>query len=275
VQSIDPATGAVIKAVAPSCPANPNTPWALELRPGDQIRAVPNSDDVLAIFGFGDGCAVRWAPDSGAPRWAARISGSSSFSQDEVLMGDADLVAPSTGGPSVSLSLADGAVRMLEGPADTTVEPIAIVGRTGIGASATNRGTPKRGLVAWDLASGKRLWAVRLPGDPQPSTISAYGSSDALFEGSPRFVVQPTPDGATVVTFTGEPRSFSFAAIDLEDGTLGPPVERGLVARYETGTISLTVESNAPERLLISVDSLLQALPPNGRGTVVAYPDGD
>ena len=96
VQELDAATGKAIRTLAPTCPADDQTPWVLEASPGDRVRTVPGSDDVVMAFGFGDGCVVRWSPASGQVRWSERISGSSSFSQDEVLVGDEDLVAPTT-----------------------------------------------------------------------------------------------------------------------------------------------------------------------------------
>lgn len=272
VQLLDPADGRVLRTVAPTCPGEGSTPWELEMRPGDQVHAVPGSDDVVALFGFGEGCAVRWAPDSGAPRWASRIEGVSSVSPEAVLVGDEDLVAPSSSTQSVAVALDDGAVRVLDHPVDTSVEPIQIVGRTLLGASATSRGTPKRGLAAWDLATGERTWGIRIPGDPEPVSYLDGFSSDALFDGSPRFLVQPTVDGADVVTFEGEQRTFAVRALDLGDGTLGPEVRRGLLARYDSGTVSLTVEGIEADRLIVSVDNALQALPPGGRGPVVGYP---
>ena len=102
----------------------------------------------------------------------------------------------------------------------------------------------------------------------------SFGSSDALFDDNPRFVVQPTVDGANVVIFEGEQRTFSVAAVDLADGTLGPETRRRFLTRYESGTVSLTIEDVSRQRLIVSIDNALQALPPDGRGLVVGFPDG-
>ncbi|MCB0961307.1 MAG: PQQ-like beta-propeller repeat protein, partial [Acidimicrobiales bacterium] len=276
VRQLDPATGRPVRVVTPSCAGDAQAPWTIEASPGDRVYGVAGSDDVVMAFGFGDGCVVRWEPDGGIPRWAVRVPGISTLSRGEVLVGDEDLVAGTSNDDILAVALDDGTARRLAPPPDTSAVPLEIVGRTLVGASETSRGTPRRGLVGWDLATGERRWAERVAGDPEPTSSDAeWATSDALFEGSPRLLLQPTAEGADVVVFEGEQRTFSVSALDLADGSMGPEVRRGLLARYESGTVSLTVEHVGPERIVVSVDNALQALPSGGRGPVVGFPDGD
>ncbi|MEZ5138239.1 MAG: PQQ-binding-like beta-propeller repeat protein [Acidimicrobiales bacterium] len=276
VLQLDPDTGQVVHAISPSCVGEEQASWLTEASPGDRVFGVPGSDDVVMAFGFGDGCVVRWEPDAGAVRWATLVPDVSTLSRGQVLVGDDDLVAGTSNDDILAVALDDGTARRLAPPPDTSVDPLAVVGRTLVGASATSRGTPRRGLVGWDLATGERRWAERLEGDPEPtSSDPEWATSDALFEGSPRLLLQPTADGVDVVVFEGEQRTFSVAPLDLADGSMGAEVRRGLLTRYESGTVSLTVEHVSPERIVVSVDNALQALPSGGRGPVVGFPDGD
>ncbi|MCB1038611.1 MAG: PQQ-binding-like beta-propeller repeat protein [Acidimicrobiales bacterium] len=274
VQTVDPATGKTVRTVTPSCEPTARLPWSLQLSPGDPVREIPGAGDVLAVFGFGESCAVRWNPGTGAIRWATTFAESGSISQDGVVVGAHDVVAPSTSSTIAVLDLETHESRNLEAPADTTVVPAQIVGRTLVAGSATNRGTPKRGLVGWDLTSGERTWAVRLSGDPELIAPDPYFSSDALFEGSPRVLLVPDGDDLRAFTFDGEQRTFAVATVDLATGDLRGGARRGFLSRYDAGTPSLTVEAVLPDRVLVSIDNALQALPPDGNGTVVGFPDG-
>lgn len=274
VQVVSPATGRVARTTTPRCPEDADTPWELELSPGDDVHPVGETDDVVAAFGFGDVCVVRWNAETGVFAWTSRLIGASSIRSQDVLVGDSDLVAATTNSALVTVDLTTGKAVQLTGPADTSLEVDEIIGRTLVAATSTNRGTPKRGLAGWDLASGERRWAIRLPGDPQLSTKYAF-SSDALFPGSPRYVLVPTVDGANVFTFEGDERTFTATPLDLTEGTLGAEVRRGFSSKYDSGTPSLGVESVERDRLVVSVDGLTQAIPSSGRGTVVAFPGED
>jgi outer membrane protein assembly factor BamB len=272
VQVVSPTTGRVARTVTPTCPEDDDTPWQLELSPGDPVHAVGETDDVVAAFGFGDVCLVRWNAESGTVAWTSRLINASGIRDQDVLVGDRDLVASTTSSALVAVDLTSGEAVQLTGPADTALELDSIVGRTLVATTATTRGTPRRGLAAWDLEAGERLWAIRLPGDPSPT--SGF-SSDALFDGSPVVELVPTVDGMTAFTFRGEDRTFAATPIDLSDGALGTEVRRRFLGRYDSGTPTLTIEGSVPDRLIISVDSVAQALPISGRGTLAGYPDVD
>jgi hypothetical protein len=259
----------VARSTSPTCPKEADTPWDLELAPGDPVHAVGETDDLVAVFGFGDVCVVRWNAESGEVSWTSRLIGATSVRDQDVFVGDRDLVVATTDAVLVTVDLATGVAVQLDAPTDTMIEVDSIVGRTLVAATATTRGTPRRGLAAWDLERAERLFAVRLPGDPSPTTDF---SSDALFDGSPVFVLAPTVDGASVFTFEGEGRTFAATPIDLADGTLGTEVRRAFLSRYDSGTPSVSIEAVDPDRVIITVDSLTQAIPITGRGAVVGFP---
>ncbi len=78
---------------------------------------------------------------------------------------------------------------------------------------------------------------------------------------------------AQVVTFFGEDRVVDTQSLDLATGELGRPNRRTYLSRYSTsGTPSLTVEDISPDRLIISVDSLLEVVPlPDGE--ILRWPE--
>jgi outer membrane protein assembly factor BamB len=275
VAMVDPANGKTIRSTTPQCPKG-DSPWDLAMSAGDEVRGVPGSRDVMAVFGFGDSCVVRWDPATSAIRWTSRLTGLGSFDEDEVLASDRDLVIGTSGAPIVTVYLPNGKARVLSPLAgDVDATPSQIVGRTLVASTVTTRGTPKGGLAAWDLSNGERTWANASLGNAQPVTTGRYRSSDALFDGTPRSLLVPVGDGLNVFVFEGTEGTFSVAPLDLATGALGTQVRRGFLSRYDSGTVSLTIEGQSGDRLLVSIDHLLQSLPVSGKGDVVSFPEKD
>lgn len=271
---VDPATGKTIRATTPTCPKGSQTPWDLALSPGDEIRPVPNSKDVMAVFGFGDTCVVRWDPATSAIKWTSRLTGLSTYDEEEVVAGVDDLVFGGAGEVLITVDVHSGKARQLEVSGDDVdATPSQIVGRTLVALTVTTRGTPKGGMAAWDLETGERLWANASLGTAQPVSSSRYHSSDALFDGTPRSLLVPVGDGLNSFVFEGTDRTFTVAPVDLETGELGTQVRRGFITRYDSGTVSLTIEGQTEDRLMVSIDNLLQSLPVSGKGDVVSYPE--
>ena len=271
----DPATGKGLRTIAPTCPKAGDTPWDLEMAAGDPVLAVPGGKDVMAAFGFGDACVVRWEPASGTVRWTSRLTNMSTIQEDGMAIGERDLVLSNGSGQLVTIYLPNGKARQIETPSDQQVKPNLIVGRTLVADTLTARGTPKAGLTAWDLSTGDRLWAQSDLGTAQPVSTGSYHSSDALFDGSPRSLLVRVGDGINVFVFEGTEGTFTVSPLDLDSGDLGAEVRRAFIREWEAGTPSLTVEGIDQARLLISIDSLLQELPVSGRGPVEAYPPPD
>jgi outer membrane protein assembly factor BamB len=277
VALVDPANGKTIRTTTPQCPKGQNTPWDLAMSAGDEVLPVPGSSDVFAVFGFGDGCVVRWAPESGAIKWTSRLDGLGSIDADEVLTGERDLVIGTTGSPIVTVYLPNGKARVLDPMSgDVGAEPSQIVGRTLVAMTVTTRGTPRGGLAAWDLSTGQRTWANASLGTAQPATSGAGShSSDALFDDTSRSLLVPVGDGLNVFVFEGTNRTFRVSPLDLTTGDLGTEVRRAFFTRYDSGTVSLTVEGQSGPRLIVSIDNLLQSLPVSGKGDIVPYPEKD
>ena len=270
----DPGTGHTIRATVPTCPDSKDSYNTVEMASGDRVRAVPGSSDVFAVFGYSDGCVVRWSPATGVTQWTTRLVESGSLQQDEVQVGDRDLVVATNGNKLVTLYLPNGNPRLLAVPADVNAKPDQIVGRTLVADSTTNRGTPKGGLIAWDLGTGERLWAQSSLGSAQPVSSGPYFNSDALFDGTPRFVLVPVAGGGIdLFVFEGTDYTFSVAPLDLGDGHLGTALRRAYLTRYASGTPSLTIEGVDGPRLVVSIDTLLQAIPVSGKGPLVSYPE--
>ncbi len=272
VQLVDPATGRTVRSTAPTCPKKEGTYYELEMSAGDRVLPLKGSNDVVAAFGFSDACVVRWDPASGTVKWTSRLDGASSLQDDATVLSQTDLVVTTSANAIVHIDLRTGVAKVLDAPADSRATPARIVGRTLVADLVTVRGTPKGGLIAWDLASGKRLWAQSQLGNAQPTSKGSYTNSDALFDGTPRSVLVSAGDGLNVFVFDGESRTFSVRPLDLATGDLGTEVKRAFLARYDSGTPSLTVEAVTPTHLLISIDSQLQTIPVSGKGDVVGYP---
>lgn len=72
VRTVDPITGQDQGGFGPEC-VDLGGALAVRLAPSDSVLAVPGTSDLVAAFGFGEGCVVRWDPDSGAVRFAVRV----------------------------------------------------------------------------------------------------------------------------------------------------------------------------------------------------------
>lgn len=272
VETLDPATGRAARSISPSCPAGGEIYSPVTMRAGAQLVAVPGTGDLVAVFGSSPGCVVRWESASGTVRWTLGITGNYSRSDSPPLISGRDLVL-ATSGSMVHVDLGTGRGAELEQVADAAAEPHSLNGRTLIGQTTSTRGTSKGGVAAWDLNTNKRLWSVPLPKGAQPASTGPWASSDALFDGSPRSVLVTGGSSAQVVTFFGEDRVVDTQSLDLATGELGRPTRRTYLSRYSTsGTPSLTVEDIAPDRLVISVDSLLEIVPlPDGE--ILRWPE--
>lgn len=274
VVTLDPRSGKSLHKVRPACPVSDRTPWKLELGAGTPIHAVPGSTDVVAVFGFGDGCAARWDPNGTEMTWTLRMEGASSIDQDGVLVGAKHLVA-TTSGTIVSVDLATGRGALLGGLTDASASADRIVGDTLIGDTVSTRGTTKGGLAAWNLADGKLLWSTPLPGGAKVFERTRYHSTEALFDDAPRSLVVPDGSKLRVWTFRGEDRSFSVQTLDPRTGDLGTPTRRDFESRYDSGTPSVGIDLIDAQRVLISVDSLTQAIPVSGAGDIATFPKQD
>ena len=237
--------------------------------------AVPGSSDVMAAFGFGDGCVVRWDPATSTIRWTSLLTGMSRIDGNTLVTGERDLILGGAGNPLVTVYLPNGKARQLETPGDLIAHPGTVVGRTLVSPTVTTRGTPKGGLAAWDLSTGERIWANASLGTAQPVSYGPYRNSDALFDGTPRSLLVPVGDGLNVFVFDGTDRTFAVSSVDLANGELGTEIKRAFLTRYDSGTPSLTIEGRSGEHLVVSMDNLLQELPVTGRGAIVSYPEKD
>jgi hypothetical protein len=268
---LDPATGRPLQATAPSCEPGDAKPWAIELAPSTPVLAVAGTDDAVAAFGFGATCVVRWHPASGEVRWSVEVPASGSFRDDDLLLGPEHLVLADGASALVSVALTDGAVRSLEVPPDTRAVPRAIVDDLLVATTATTRGTPRHGLAAWNLVSGGRRWAARPAPDAEPVSSRSSSSSDALFDGSPRSLLATGPGRMHLLVFDGADRTVTSYAIDLNTGATADVRPRGFDPDG-IGTPLLAVEGVDGERAVVMIDSLVQAFPLDGRGSVVSFP---
>jgi outer membrane protein assembly factor BamB len=257
IHTIDPATGRDRRSVAPAC-KDPDFGSAISVEPGTVVHAVPGTKDLAAVFGFGHLCVARWEAATGNIRFAQPVQGASSINQDEVVVGPQEMVVSDSSG-MVALSLANGHSVALPDGQDEDSTPALISGRVLVGHTKTTRGTTKGGLGGWDLATGRRLWSTPAPGGAQAASSPAEHTSDALFDGSPRYVLAGAGAQLHLVVFDGEARRLSVAPLDPKSGDLGTAIETKLPTRYD-GTVSLAVEAIGATRVIVSVESVLESI---------------
>ena len=273
VQTVDAATGKVVRTISPSCPQGPDQYYPVTMSAGNKVYAVPGTADLVSAFGYGPGCVVRWEASTGTVRWATQTGDIAPSSDTDPIITATDMAFGSSGNKMVHINLANGAAAELEPVPDVNAEPRAIVGRTLLADTTTTRGSTKGGLAAWSLDNNKHLWSANLPQGAQAASHSAYSSSDALFDGSPRSVLVTGGAQPRLVTFTGEGRTYTDQTIDLTNGTLSQPVKKTFPTRYDNeGTVSMTVEDISPTRLIVSMDTLLEVIPVGSDGPVLRWP---
>jgi outer membrane protein assembly factor BamB len=271
VTTLNPVTGGVVRRITPLCLASGGS-YPIEMNAGDPVRTVPGSTDLLAVFGFGYSCAVRWDPATSKARWSVELPDLSSVDQDLTFLTATHAIVKASS-DTVRIDLADGRVSGLDLPADTQAVPRTVVQGTVVADTTTTRGSSRGGLLGWDLRTGKVLWSERLPGGSQPVSTGSSRSSDALFDGSPRSLLVAGGGKLQLVTFVGTDRTMAVRAVDPRTGDLGEARVRRFSTRYDSGTPSLTVEVVTPSYLLVSVDSLLERIPLTGSGDIVTWPD--
>lgn len=265
---IAPATGRVVASASPTCEPDAGRSWSSELSPGQRVHAVPGSGDAVAVLGSSTPCAVRWDPTDGTVRWARTLDGWSSFQTEASVVGDDHLVLTDGSQTVVAVSLADGAARGLSLPVDTRAVPAAIADGVLVATTETTRGTSRHGLVAWDLASGERLWAVRPAPDAAPAAGTAAWAGDALFDGSPRSVLVVEGERIGLVVFDGTSRSITSSSVGRDDGEVEA---LGRVEFATDGGIpSMAVEGIGAERLIVTIDSTLHAISLDGPPQLVS-----
>lgn len=265
---IAPATGRVVAVAAPTCEPDAGRSWSSELSPGQRVHAVPGSGDVVAVFGSGAPCAVRWDPTDGTVRWAQVLEGWSSFQTEASVVGDEHLVLTDGSQTLVSVSLADGSARALPLPVDTRAVPAVVAEGVLVATTETTRGTPRHGLAAWDVATGERRWAVRPAPDAAPAAGPEEWAGDALFDGSPRSVLAVDGDRIGLVVFDGTARSITSYSVGPSDGEVASLGRVGFEA--DSGIPSMAVEGISPERLIVTIDSTLLAISLDGAPQLVS-----
>ena len=264
VRTLDPKSGRTVSTFAPQCTsADGSTTFGASS--GNTIHAVPGSNDLVVAFAEGDGCVVRWNAVTNTVVWRALLEGAGSLQDSSTVVGAHDMVVANDSNVMAAIQLDNGSPKLLPVESDTTAIPSQIVGRVLIADTTTSRGTTKGGLEAWGLGSGKRLWSIDAPNGAQHTSTSTAHESDALFTSSPRYYLAVTGTKARLLVFQSDTANhlYSDQSLDLTTGVLGP--DKGGTYKFpDPGTPSMTVEAIASGHLLISVDTLVEAIPLGG-----------
>ncbi len=269
VATLDPPTGKVLRSAAPTCKPADGEPWTLAMDAGDRVHGVPGTKDLVAAFGFGSTCVMRWDPATGGVRWARALADISSFDQDKVVVQGKWLVLASSSG-SYRVDLSSGQPLALAKPADANPEGRArVFGGVVVVPITSTRGSTKAGFAGWDLASGRLLWSVLLKGDSHIMDTDANRSSTTLFPGATGSVLVANRGQARLVTFA-ENKAMLVQDLNLRTGDLGSPDARNYAYSW-SGTPSITWEHDDPDAILVNVDSKLQRIPLTGTGKIVTY----
>lgn len=275
VQTVEPASGRTVASIDAGCPQSATQSFDVRMTPNDTPHPIPGTGDVVAYFGSGSGCVVRWEPATGTVRWRTPLGEAGSFVDTEPVVTASDLIFAQSSSGATRVDLANGKITALEAIADQEVVPRTVVGRTLVADTKATRGTARGGLAGWDLNTGKRLWAGALPGGSQPAGRSESRNSDALFEGQARTVLVQGGDKLRLLTFDGPARQVRSQDLDIASGELSAGTTRSFPTRYggTSGTVSLTVEAVGPQRLLVSIDSLLEVVPVGAEGEIQRWPE--
>ncbi len=220
---VDPADGSELSRFAPGCvdTRDPDTTRSVYASPDLPVIPVPDSDDVVIVYGSHPSCVQRWTVTTGEQRWSNLAESAFDwYGTDEQpwAMGRSELVI--AGLESwVVVGLSEGGLREVPVPPDSAAEPqVQMVGDDlFVGAVTDNRGTPEVALVAHDLRSGAEAWTHRLGPDAVLAEVGPQSTTESVYDGP---LVAPLVVGEELrLLAIGPPGPrFELLDVDLADG---------------------------------------------------------
>lgn len=258
---LDPATGSEQSGQVLRCEFD-DSPLDPAAGVSTKVFAVPESDDVVAFFGFG--CIMRWSVETNEIEWQRPWElGPQTYGSRPVLS-PSHMVVADAGGNAVVVDLDDGDLRPLEPVADQRLVPWRIDGTTVVAGTESQRGTAKAGLAAWDAETGRQTWV-------QTSSDSSSLVDDTVFaanltSGQVQWILvkpddEQDDDQPTVVAVDPEAHTATIDTIDPATGETVRSVEVGY--RYNSGSLAegwVSVEDQRDGVIALQLENLLQVI---------------
>jgi outer membrane protein assembly factor BamB len=230
---VRPSDGEELSRFAPGCPdeVHRGAEYSISTSPSAPIIPIPDTDDVVLVYGSTSSCVQRWTVTSGEQRWSRTVEARLDwfdFEDRPWALGSTEVVLAGYEDWLV-VGLAEGGIEVVPAPEGNLNDPrVAIVGDVFVGATSTTRGTAEWTLVAHDLRGGEERWARDLGPDAVPLVVAARSSSQ------------------TVVDLTGFALTTDGDALRLL--TAGPPGPRFEVESIDPATGEGEVVGVAPVR---------------------------
>ena len=209
IHVFDPASGNLVRQVAPVCP-NADDQADLE----EAVIVPPTSPYggraiLLNDCGF-DSYAQSWNLITGQMLWQQALPEDAGASVNATLLGEERLYLDTYAG-LWAVSMADGQVQMLGKEIDPDYDWLPIDEREGLifAWARRTRGSSRYELWALD-ASGKRIWQHEMPGD------SLLG----VDPGSPDWTYRFTPRGLLLIQILDDPEQVLLEVIEPQTGQL-------------------------------------------------------
>lgn len=263
----DPATGEERDRITPSCPDlayGPESDVPLDFRPDSLVLPVPDSDDIVLVFGSSSACVQRWTVTGAEMRWSRPAELGASFF-DPVVIADATdmIVADDSTSVLVHIGLSEGTIEALPLPQDTSPSEVGVLrdGRL-VTAVQSSRGSTRWSLLAIDLRRKETVWERTLPRGVEPFDLAPDRSSDTLFEGDARFLLAAADDGeVALVTMASPGQRLTVESVDGATGQ-GRQVGRSTFAvRYAgSSSPSARIEAVTGGQVVFTTESIPQVL---------------
>lgn len=257
VTTFDPATLTEGHPVTPTCTNADGYEAGLDL--GPHTRAIPGTDDAVAVFGYGTTCVVRWTVTTGAVQPPIPVVTGSMPSIDLPPLVTDEVVAFGTAdGPVHLVPLAGGPPIALATPTEVTGQPLFVVDGALVAQTTSTRGSETGGLIAWDVATGATRWTAPLPHGARPVASLVTRTGDVVSDRVARSLVSRDGDAVWVTTFRGgrEP-AVEVGRLDLGTGTVVDPLRSPLPLLYPTEQPYVSVAPSEGRHVVLTVDAVL------------------
>lgn len=209
---LDPATGAELHALSPTCVEPGDTPnFSNTLSSTFQVSPVPGAAALDLAFGSSPSCVQRWDLTTGAQTANVLIGQSFSFGDDSLLsMGTTTFAGGNQG--YVLADMTTGAAVPVAGEEGWEYRPLGLAGGRVATVGKSSRGTTKYTVVFFDAATGAKTGESPL-GASQPGAGFWGASNTSADEKSDFFLPAVSGDKVVIVQLRGETK-LEVSAVD-------------------------------------------------------------
>lgn len=271
---VRPSDGSEVARSTPGCidEARPGGTSSVSATPGLPVIPVPDTDDVVIVYGSFASCVQRWNVATGELRWSrstdARLDW---YDADDRAwaVGRTDLVIAGYEDWLV-VGLAEGGVEVVPAPADSLVAPqVTVAEDLFVGTVSSTRGTEEWTLVAHDLDGGDEVWTRALGPDHTPAVVGPQSSTEYVSDAT-LFAVLPVGDGLRLLTVGPPGPRFEVAEVDLGTGE-GDVAGVAPVRTDSPTSSSARIDTVRDGHALVDVDGVLHVLDLRTGAVVAAW----